>query len=461
MKSYKSRMMVFVTILALVPMLAACGGDNATATPGSNGNTGGNPTATPAAATGGNPTATTAAATGSNLSGKLEMFSWWSTGGEAAGLKELYKLYNQQNPNVQIVNSAVAGAAGQDAKAVLKNRMQNGDPPDSFQVHMGHELIDGYVAAGQVEALDDIYKSEGWDKAFPQGVLDIVSSTGADGVKHYWSVPVNIHRANVLWYNKKVFDANGLKAPATFADFFTAADTLKAKGIYALALGDKDSFAAPHLFETILIGTLGADGWKGLWTGATKWDDPKVTEALNNFKKMLGYINPDHASLTWDQANQEVIDGKAAMTIMGDWANADYVAKKFTDYGWANAPGTAGIYDALSDTFALPKNAKDRDNAVAWLKLAGSQPGQDVFNPLKGSIPARLDAGKTDYNDYLRSAMADWKKDVIVPSVVHGAAAKDSWAKDYSDAVNAFVTKQDVAATQSQLVKAASTAMGK
>jgi glucose/mannose transport system substrate-binding protein len=448
----KFNVVTFATMLLLLPMLlAGCGGDNTAAVPA----------ATSTAAMASTPAMANTPAT-SSLTGKLEMFSWWSTGGEAAGLKELYKLYNAQNPNVTIVNSAVAGAAGQDAHAVLNNRLQNNNPPDAFQVHMGHELIDGPVAAGQVENLDSLYQSEGWTKSFPQGVLDIVSSTDASGAKHYWSVPVNIHRANVLWYNKKVFsDAGIANPPTTFDEFFKDADILKAKGIAALALGDKDSFAAPHLMETVLLGTLGADGWKGLWTGATKWDDPKVTAALNNFKKMLGYINSDHASLSWDQANSEVISGKAAMTIMGDWANADYVAKKFTDYGWANSPGTNGIYDALSDTFALPKGAPDRDNAVAWLKLAGSQQGQDVFNPLKGSIPARLDAGKASYNDYLKSAMADWTKDTIVPSVVHGAAASPTWVQAYTDAVNAFVTKQDVTATQAQLVQAAQTALTK
>jgi len=128
--------------------------------------------------------------------------------------------------------------------------------------------------------------------------------------------------------------------------------------------------------------------------------------------------------------------------------DADYKQKKFTDYGWANSPGTKGIYDALSDTFALPKGAKNRDNSIAWLKLAGSQIGQDTFNPLKGSIPARIDAGKADYDAYLKSAIADWQKDTIVPSVVHGAAAKDGWAQTYQDTINSFVTSLDVAKTQ-------------
>jgi glucose/mannose transport system substrate-binding protein len=427
----RKRTLWLMSLLAVVAMLlTACGGETPTAT------------AVPAAgSSGGGQTAAGG--------GKLEMFSWWTTGGEEAGLKAMYALYKKDHPNVEIVNQAVAGAAGADAKAVLKNRMIGGDPPDAFQVHMGHELLDGYVAAGQVEPLDDLYKSEGFDKAFPKGVLDIVSGDG-----HFWSVPVNIHRANVLWYNKKVFADNNLTAPVTFDDFFKVADALKAKGITALALGDKVTFASAHLFETVLVGTLGVDGYKGLWTGATKWDDPKVTDALNTFKKMLGYINSDHAALTWDGANDLVISGKAGMTIMGDWTDADYKAKKFTDYGWTNSPGTAGIYDALSDTFALPKNATDRDNALAWLKLAGSREGQDAFNPLKGSIPARTDAGQGDYDAYLKSAMEDWKKDTIVPSVVHGAAAKDGWAQSYTDAINSFVTNQDVAATQKALGQA-------
>ena len=442
--------------LAVAGVLAACGGSSTTAT--------NKPAATAAATTGAAPATGATPATGgaapatgatpaaggsaSAAGGKLEMFSWWTTGGEEAGLKALYELYKKDRPNVQIVNQAVAGAAGSNAKAVLKNRMLGGDPPDSFQVHMGHELTDGYVAANQVEPLDDLYKSEGWDKAFPKGVLDIVSANG-----HFWSVPVNIHRANVLWYNKKVFADNNLQAPVTFDDFFKVADALKAKGITALALGDKEPFASGHLVETILVGTLGPDAYKGLWTGTTKWDDAKVTDALNTAKKMLGYINSDHAALTWDQANDQLIAGKAGMTIMGDWVDADYKQKKFTDYGWANSPGTKGIYDALSDTFALPKNAKNRDNSIAWLKLAGSQVGQDTFNPLKGSIPARIDAGKADYDAYLKSAIADWQKDTIVPSVVHGAAAKDGWAQTYQDAINSFVTSLDVAKTQKALAQ--------
>jgi len=132
--------------------------------------------------------------------GKLEIFSWWTTGGEAAGLLKLFDIYKQEHPGVKIINAAVAGGAGSNAKAVLKTRMLGGDPPDSFQVHMGHELIDTWVTTGFMEPLDEIYQKNGWEKVFPKGVLDLLKWNG-----HYWSVPANIHRANVLWYNKAIF----------------------------------------------------------------------------------------------------------------------------------------------------------------------------------------------------------------------------------------------------------------
>ena len=396
------------------------------------------------------PSPTATAGTPSALTGKLEIFSWWTTGGEAAGLQKLFDLYPSSCPgDVEIVNATVAGGGGAAARQVLTTRMLGGDPPGSFQVHMGHELTDTWVTTNYMEPIDALFQQEGWNSVFPQGILDIISYQGKP-----YSVPVNIHRANVLWYNKKVFTDNSLQPPATFDEFFTVADALKAKGITPLALGDVESFASVQLLETVLLGSLGADGYNGLWTGTTDWNGADVTAALDTFKKLLGYVNSDHSSLSWDQANDLVISGEAAMTIMGDWLHGDNKAKNFQDSGWAPSPGTTGMYDALSDTFGLPKDDPNPDAAKCWLKVAGSKAGQEAFNPLKGSICARTDCDRSLFDEYLQSAMDDWAQDAIVPSLAHGAAASPSWLADISDAVTAFVTDQDVGGLQSRLVDA-------
>lgn len=389
--------------------------------------------------------------------GRLVVASWWTAGGEAEGLEALFRIYRRFHPDVEIVNATVAGGAGFVFKAVLKPRLIAGDPPDTFQLHAGLE-VEGYSPEIYLEPLDDLFKVEGWLPVFPKDLFDLMLYKG-----HYWGVPVNIHRSNVLWYNKDVFARLGLTPPKTWDEFFTVAARLKAAGIVPLTLGNAGGWEAPHLFETILAGTLGAAKYKGLWTGATPWTDPGVTRALEIFKRILdlGYVNVDYPAHTWDTVLEYLAAGKGAMNVMGDWAMGWFMAKG-VDIGWAPVPETQGIFVALSDTFALPKYARFRENVLAWLRVCGSKEGQIAFNMLKGSIPARIDLTpeeKAAFNPYLQSAMEDWSRDAIVPSPMHGAAAIESWVRDFSEAITLFLVTRDVRRTQAALVDAAKAAL--
>jgi glucose/mannose transport system substrate-binding protein len=396
---------------------------------------------------------------------QIEAVSWWTTGGESSGFNAIINKFNCDNPSFFVTNSAIAGGAGSVAQAALQSRVLAGTPPDTFQVHMGHELLDTYVTPGYMDNLDDLYSANGWTTQFPKGVLDIVSAQDAAGATHYYSVPLDIHRANVLWYNKTVFSANGLTAPTTWDQFFTAADALKAKGITPLAVGDSGIWSNGMLLEDVLIGQLGADKFNGLWKGTTDWASADVTTALTTYQKLLTYVNTDHSSLSWDQAADYLIPAsagaqpKAAMTIMGDWAAGEFDNKNFTDYGYAAAPGGAGIYQALADSFGLPTKAAHKDGVKKFLTLLGSAAGQDIFNPYKGSIPANTGAGNPpatakQYSTYQKWAMGEWKTDTIVPSMEHGAAAAPSWKGAVETAVTSFVASPDVPTLQTALVAA-------
>lgn len=373
----------------------------------------------------------------------VEIFSWWTGGGEEAGLNGLIDLFKKKNPDIKVINAAVAGGAGTNAKAVLATRMSGGNPPDTFQVHAGHELLDTWVLAGKMDNLNDLYKGEGWDAKFPKQLIDMMSKDSK-----IYSVAVNIHRSNVMWYNKKVLDDNGIQAPKSWDDFFKAAETLKAKNIPALALGDKEPWTDVHLFESVLLSVTGPDGYKDLFNGKKHWDDPQVKTALETYKRVLGYANQDHQARTWQGAIDLVSDGKAAMSIMGDWAKGylvgDLKKQLGKDWGWVPSPGTSGTFLMLSDSFGLPLGVKHKAEVLAFLKVLGSQEGQDIFNPLKGSIPARTDADKSKYDDYGKAAMADWSSNQLAPSIAHGAAASPGFSDKLTNAVSVFVTAGDV-----------------
>ena len=284
----------------------------------------------------------------------------------------------------------------------------------------------------------------------PETLIPLISENG-----NIYSVPVNIHRANVMWYNPGVLTANNIAVPTTLDEWFAAMDTLQAAGVTPLAMGEQ--WTAMHLFETVLLASLGAEKYNGLWSGTTDWNSPEVKTALDNFTKVLTYTNTDASSLSWQDAAQLVVDGQAAFTVMGDWAEGYFreLGKvPNTDYGWTPVPGTNGNFQFLSDSFVLPINAPHRDAAVNWLIVCGSKEGQDAFNPVKGSIPARSDGDRSLYGVYLQSAMDDWASNTVVGSLTHGVVANDSWKSEIDTALGLFLADQNVETFQAALLAA-------
>src|SRR6201981_4248035 len=108
----------------------------------------------------------------------LEIFSYWTSGSEAAALNALLDLYKEQNPGVEIVNATVAGGNGSAALPVLQARLLGGNPPDTWQTHPGSELFNRYVAAGKCESVTELYASEDWSKVVPAQLVHLMPQTG-------------------------------------------------------------------------------------------------------------------------------------------------------------------------------------------------------------------------------------------------------------------------------------------
>jgi glucose/mannose transport system substrate-binding protein len=376
---------------------------------------------------------------------EFEFFSWWTGPGDSEGKQALLDLFAEQNPDVEIIDATVAGGAGTNAQAVLTSRLQANDPPDSYQRHVGAELVPD-IEAELVEDLTWLYDEEGWRDVFPQDMLDLI--TVDDKI---YSVPVNIHRSNLLWYNPAVLEEAGIEGPpATWDEFLQQAETLEQAGKVALTIGP--SWTQKHLLENVLLGELGPEAYMGLWDGTTDWESPEVTAALDMFTQVLSHSDIDRAASDWQPAIDPIIEGDAAYNVMGDWANTYFATAKSlefeTEYNVTTSPGTDGIFNFLSDSFTLPTGAPHRDTAIKWLRLAGSKEGQDTFNPIKGSIPVRTDADTSLYTDYLAMPLADWTDEStqLVGSLAHGVVAGGAFNTEIDSALGEFVSDGDSAA---------------
>lgn len=384
---------------------------------------------------------------------QVEIFSWWVGSGEQEGLQAIFKVFNRNYPEIRIVNAAVAGGGGINAKAVLQTRMVGANPPDSFQVHGGAELIASYVKTGMMEPITALVDEWGIRGRFNPQILEMCSYRG-----EIYSIPLNVHRGNMLWYNQALLKKYGLSPPASFAELLNACQSLERSGVVPLALGDRNKWEATHLFETLLAMTLGPAKYNGLWNGTVSFADPQVRLTLERFSQLLPYVNPDHAALAWQDAIKMVYDGKAVFNVMGDWAEGYFKTLGWTpgrEFGWRILSGTGGNFMVITDSFGLPKNAPYRRGAVAWLKTVASVAGQDTFNPIKGAIPSRLDANLVLYDPYLRSSLKDFARLTLTPSIAHGSAASLGFSTALDDLLARLIIDGDTQRAWESLQSAA------
>jgi glucose/mannose transport system substrate-binding protein len=92
--------------------------------------------------------------------------------------------------------------------------------------------------------------------------------------------------------------------------------------------------------------------------------------------------------------------------------------------------------------------APNPDAVLAWLAFLGSAEAQDIFNPLKGSLPANTtaDIGNTElYNEYFQSAYADWTGLTITGSLAHGAVGAPDFLNGFGEVIAAFGSDKDAA----------------
>jgi glucose/mannose transport system substrate-binding protein len=389
-----------------------------------------------------------------SAAGKLEIFSWWTSGGEAAALKALTDAYTSKFPGTDLVNAAVAGGGGTNAQSVLQARLAGGNPPDSWQGNSGTAFFDQYVTPEFVEDITSLYQSEGWEDKVPPAVLDLIRKDGK-----YYAVHVGAHRCNEVWYNKKLLDKHGVEVGDTLSwdQFFAAAEKLKKAGVNALSVGDNGIWANARIFENTFTGLLGYEQTQKLWKGELAFDSPEMKEAMKLHLRVLEFQNPDHSALSWDQAIGKVIDGSSAFNMHGDWAYGEFKkanAKEGEDYGWVSHPGTDDIFIIVTDCFTSPKGAPNAEEARNWLKSVGSADTQLAFSLNKGSVAPRLDVDKTKLPPYLQWSYEKFAKNKFVGSSVNGEQVPAAFVQAHMDALTTFVVNKNVDRFAAALVEA-------
>jgi glucose/mannose transport system substrate-binding protein len=382
--------------------------------------------------------------------GPLVLYHWWSSPSEMAALDALSDVVKARYPGFAEKRMPAPADRGGGLFAILQNLAKAGKAPDLVTMTTGYSMKP-FVDAGLVARLDDLWISERLEKVVPAGIQAVNAFEG-----HYYSAPLDIHRTNLVWYNKKLLDKHGIDPASltTLERFFDAAGRLRAGGVGA-PIQMATTWTTVQVFEGLMVGqgTAAYQDWvNGKIRSAS---DPRLLQALSALKQYLSFANRDSAGLDWLVALRRVAAGESAFYWMGDWANGDFRAAGLVygkDYGVIVAPGTSGLYGASIDAFVKPLGSAQPESANRWLRVASSREGQDAFNALKGSIPARRDPNLARYDAYQKWAIASFKASRPYP--IATAALPVPYVRALSAVLAAFVVDGDVRRAAEALVAA-------
>jgi glucose/mannose transport system substrate-binding protein len=367
-----------------------------------------------------------------DVGGEVEVFSWWTSGGEQEALEALLREHRERVPDARVTNAAVEFA--DKAREQLGTRLSTGNPPDLFQANSGTDLFtwvetNGYDdSASVVESVSDLSSALKWDEVFDRDVLDSLTYDG-----RLYGVPANVHRINTLYYRKDLFEEFSLEVPETLPELLALCERIMEDDeiqerspdgrMACLGLGNKwdwtfslvtfemifPAIAGPDFYESYFLGfesALPVDIEETLATALTMYCGGAESDCLRH-----SWFNSDIQERTWDEGVRKLSEGKALMAPMGDWAKGYLESEEGgaltpgEEFDSIPFPGTKGTFVFTADSFTMPRGAKNRDGARSLLRTVASREGQIAFNMKKGSIPARVDIPSDNFDRMQQATM--------------------------------------------------------
>lgn len=352
----------------------------------------------------------------------VEVLHYWTSGGESKAINVFKSAFEAAGG--KWIDSPVAGGGGDAMNQVLRSRVLAGNPP-GMAVLKGPNVTE-WAEQGKLAFLDDVAAKDDWQKILPPLLNDIVKYDG-----HYVAIPVDVHRVDWMWVNPALFAKIGATPPKNWDEFNAVAEKFLAAGITPLAHGGQP-WQDATVFETVVLGIGGIDFYRKTMVeqDLDALGSDTMVKVFDQMRKIRGYVDSSFAGRDWNLATAMVMNGQAAMQIMGDWAKGEFLAAGKVpgkDFLCVPTPSDGG-YILNSNSFAF-FDSDGADKAAGRELLAHTMLSEKVeidYTRFKGSIPARLGVSRDGYDSCATRSMDDLeasiKTDRLVPSMAHEMA---------------------------------------
>ena len=270
------------------------------------------------------------------------------------------------------------------------------EAPDVAAWYAGNRMAP-FVKAGLFEDVTDVWEKAGYNKS----LAATAGSMTIDGKK--WGVPYTYYQWGV-YYRKDIFEKFGIAVPKTWNQFLAACATLKKNNVTPITIGTKYLWTTAGVFDYLNLRVNGYEVHMDLTAGKIKYTDPRIQKVFDRWDELVkpGYFIKNHATFSWQEALAPMVQGKAAMYVMGNFAVAPLKEAGLTDdtldfFQFPEiTPGLPKAEDAPTDTFHIPAKAKNKKDARTFLAFIGQPDIQTEWNLILGQLPVNNQAKVAD-----------------------------------------------------------------
>ena len=289
--------------------------------------------------------------------------------------------FEKENPDIKVEMTIYDHEA---YKTQIRNFLP-AEPPDVVNWFSGNRMK-FFVNQGLFEDVSDV-----WDQNNLHNELAAARSTmTVDGKQ--WGVPTTYYQWG-FYYRKDIFAKYGLGEPRSVADLMNIFETLKKNGVTPIAIGTKYLWTAAGWFDFLNLRINGYDFHMALMDGEVSYEDQRLDRVFDVWGEIAksGYYIDNHASYSWQEGMAPMINGDAAMYLLGNFIIPDLMRAglegKIGYFQFPVIDGSVRTYEeAPTDSMHIPARAKNKKDARRFLAFLGRADIQKIIADASGML---------------------------------------------------------------------------
>jgi multiple sugar transport system substrate-binding protein/raffinose/stachyose/melibiose transport system substrate-binding protein len=288
----------------------------------------------------------------------------------------------------------------EDFKQALRAYLVANPAPDVLNWFAGNRAR-FFIDQGQILDISDVWEESGFVDSYPAGFQAMSSVDG-----NFYFLPTSYYSWGI-YYRPSLFEAAGIEAvPETWDDLLAACDTFNEAGLIPITIGTRFRWTWAGWFDYINMRLNGPEFHIDLMLLNESYTDERVKAVFEKWEELFDHncFIEDPAAYSWQEALDPMIQGDAAMYLIGDFMRGAFPDDLEEDLDFFQFPiidpDVPIGEDAPTDGYFIAANARNPEGAKAFLAFLGSAEVQQLLVDNVGRLPTNSDADTSNLDRF-------------------------------------------------------------